>query len=276
MALAHTRLILTRPDPENQAWLQALTQANVKAVAWPLIQIGPNPQASAQLQSAWQQLDQFKAAMFVSRPAVQHFFAARGTVSTWPSATRAWCTGPGTRNALLAQGVPAQLIDAPPSMGVYDTEHLWPVVQHQIQAQDTVLLVRGGEAAHATHSAADVADSDPQASNGAGRDWLALQIQAQGAQVHWAVAYMRSCPTWGAEQISHALDAGTDGSVWLFSSSQALANLSALLPQQDWSKAKALATHARIAQRAQELGFGQVRMTQPTVEAVLASIESGS
>ena len=224
MAQALSRLILTRPDPENQAWLEALTQAKVKAVAWPLIRIAPHPKALAQLQNAWQQLDQCKAAMFVSRPAVQHFFAVSDPAHVWPSRTRAWCTGPGTRNALLDQGVPAQLIDVPPSTGVYDTDHLWPVVQHQIQAQDTVLLVRGGEA--------------------------------------------------GEQQVGLASEAATDGSVWLFSSSQAVANLNALLPQQEWSKAKALATHPRIAQRAQDMGFGQVGLTQPTVEAVLASIES--
>jgi uroporphyrinogen-III synthase len=68
--------------------------------------------------------------------------------------------------------------------------------------------------------------------------------------------------------------AAIDGSVWLFSSSEAIANLQALLPQQSWSQARAIATHARIGQAAKNAGFSVVCESRPVLASVVASIES--
>jgi uroporphyrinogen-III synthase len=65
-----------------------------------------------------------------------------------------------------------------------------------------------------------------------------------------------------------------DGSIWLFSSSEAVANLVASLPGQSFGQARAVATHPRIAQAAREAGFGCVLKTRPTLDDVVASIES--
>ena len=65
-----------------------------------------------------------------------------------------------------------------------------------------------------------------------------------------------------------------DGSLWLFSSSEAVANLCAALPSQDWSSARALATHPRIADAARRAGFGRVDATAASLEAVVRSLES--
>ncbi len=62
--------------------------------------------------------------------------------------------------------------------------------------------------------------------------------------------------------------------VWLFSSSEALSNLTVLMPGENWAQARAVATHPRIAQRVQLAGFGTVRLARPTLADVLASIES--
>ena len=71
-----------------------------------------------------------------------------------------------------------------------------------------------------------------------------------------------------------ATQAATDGSVWLFSSSEAIGNLVAACPGQDWGRAKAVVTHARIAQAAREAGFPVVCESRPTLAALMASIES--
>ena len=68
--------------------------------------------------------------------------------------------------------------------------------------------------------------------------------------------------------------ASADGSVWLFSSSEAIANLAAWLPGQDWQRARAVATHLRIAANARKLGFGVVCESRPVLASVVASIES--
>ena len=62
--------------------------------------------------------------------------------------------------------------------------------------------------------------------------------------------------------------------MWLFSSSEAIANLRQSLPGVDWGAARALVTHPRIGEAARSAGFGAVTDTWPTLDAVAASIES--
>ncbi|WP_434802542.1 hypothetical protein [Paracidovorax avenae] len=109
---------------------------------------------------------------------------------------------------------------------------------------------------------------------GTGREWLAQRIAAAGGQAEFVAAYERGAPDFSAEQLALARAAATDGSLWLFSSSEAVAHLGAALPGQDWSGARALATHPRIAQAAQDAGFGAVRQCRPALNDVVASIES--
>ena len=91
------RLILTRPESDNAVWQQALIQAEMRVEAWPLIEIRAMPDADAFLKRAWQGLRECRASMFVSRAAVQHFFAYKPHDLAWPQSCRAWCTGPGTQ-----------------------------------------------------------------------------------------------------------------------------------------------------------------------------------
>jgi uroporphyrinogen-III synthase len=46
------------------------------------------------------------------------------------------------------------------------------------------------------------------------------------------------------------------------------------LPNQSWGKARCIATHARIAQTAQALGFGEILMSRPSLADLLVSLES--
>lgn len=251
------RVVLTRPRPEARRWADALAARGHEVLVLPLIDIGPAPDAHA-LQQAWSSLPACQAAMFVSGNAVLGFFGAadgRG----WPSTTRAWSPGPGTTQALVAAGVPPDRIDAPPADAVqFDSEALWPVVAPRVHAGARVLLVRGAGA-----------DGRP-----AGRDWLARQLQQAGAHVTAVAAYARRMPVLGDEARAQAQRAAADGSVWLFSSSEAIANLRRLLPQQDWSDARAIATHERIAQAACDAGFGVVCPSRPAQADVVAALES--
>jgi uroporphyrinogen-III synthase len=169
-------------------------------------------------------------------------------------------------SALVRAGVAASQIDAPPDTAAhpvsFDSEALWVRVAAQVQARDRVLIVRGGDPGAAASSA------------GLGRDWLAKQVAARGAQAEFVVAYERSAPTLSAAQLALARQAASDGSIWLWSSSQAIAHLRGALPLQSWANARALATHPRIAQAAKDAGFAQVRLSAPTLGAVIASIKS--
>jgi uroporphyrinogen-III synthase len=194
--------------------------------------------------------------MFVSANAVRAFFAVRPDGAMF--APRAWATGAGTQAALVSAGV--RQIDAPPpDAPQFDSEALWQIVQAQCAKGDRVLIVRGGEA------------GSPGVT---GRDWLADQLAARGVQVDQLLAYVRARPAFTAQERALATAAANDGSVWLFSSSQAIANLRESLPGAGWSKARAVATHPRIAQSARDAGFGVVCVSRPPMDAVIAALES--
>jgi uroporphyrinogen-III synthase len=155
----------------------------------------------------------------------------------WPAATLAGATGPGTSAALRAAGVPAHLLVEPAGQ-VFDSEALWL----QLQARDwqgrRVCVVRGE----------------------GGRDWLAEQLAARGAEVEFVAAYRRGLPRWNADAqavLAEALALPREH-VWSFSSSQAVAHLNRLAPVADWSGATALASHPRIAAALRSMGFGHV------------------
>ena len=257
MAPRAVRLVVTRPAAEAQRWAQALCERGIEAQSLPLIDIAPLPD-TAGLQAAWQGVPQHAALMFVSANAVQHFMAVRPQGVTLDM--QAWGTGPGTEAALRAAGWPAEHIRCPAAdADKFDSEALWALVQADVQAWAgrSVLIVRGADAQGRL----------------AGRDWLALQLQALGVQVHQCVAYVRRAPVLDAAQQALARTALSDGRWWLFSSSEAAQNLAQLLPGAIGPASRALATHPRIAQRLQQLGWGRVEVVPATLAAQVASIE---
>lgn len=248
------RVLVTRPEQEARRWVDDLRQRGFDALGFPLIAILPVTD-TAPLAAAWARLAACRAAMFVSGNAVRHFFESAPAGARWPATTRAWSTGAGTRAALIAAGVDPAVIDSPPADSAqFDSETLWSQVRAQVRAGNCVLIVRGG-------------DAHGQAS---GRDWLAEQLAAAGAAVEVVVAYRRGAPAVGAPQLELAT---ADGSVWLFSSSEAVGNLARIAPRHSWQAARAVATHPRIAQAARDAGFGVVCESRPSVEAVAAVLE---
>lgn len=266
------RLIVTRVQPQAQHWADKLAALGHDAQVLPLIEVRGLADATA-LRAAWSNWAGYRAAMFVSRHAVDFFFQAKP--SSAPDAavltalkTRCWATGPGTANALLAHGVATDFLDTPPEQaGQFDSEALWQQVHGQVQPGDRVLIVRGDSVDIDGNS---LVDHD----QGVGREWLAARLRQSGAAVDFVVAYQRGAPVWTREQHQLAQSAARDGSVWLFSSAEALGHLQGLLPAQDWSAARAVATHPRIEAAARKLGFAVVKQSRPTLVDVLASVES--
>lgn len=258
------RVIVTRPEREAQRWVRDLSALGLDALALPLIKVGPvaNP---ADLVQAWQRLTDYVGVMFVSGNAAAQFFASKAPqidVFTARAAvkTRAWATGPGTTRALLQAGVAPERLDSPAADSAqFDSEALWQVVATQVQPGDRVLIVRG-------------ADASASVGQGSGRDWFARRVVLAGGRADCVVAYQRGMPEFGPLERALALQAATDGSIWLFSSSEAIANLCACLPAQSWSRACALTTHPRIAAAARHAGFGVVVESRPTLPDVAESV----
>ena len=263
------RVVITRPAGDAQAWVDALQAAGHQALALPLIDVGPATHTQPVMQ-AWAQWPSFQAVMFVSAQAVRYFFERQpaelqATGATWNEGPRCWATGPGTHKALLQAGVPEACMDSPAADAAqFDSEALWQRVSAQVQRGKPVLIVRG----------LDVNTQPDAALNGTGRDWLAQQLQAAGASVQFVVAYERRAPEWTASQRTQAAQAAMDGSLWCFSSSQAIQNLALALPAQSWVRARCIATHPRIAQTAQTLGFGEIHLSKPSLADLLVSLES--
>jgi uroporphyrinogen-III synthase len=91
-------------------------------------------------------------------------------------------------------------------------------------------------------------------------------------KVDMVVSYQRNVPAFDVAQLALMHLASTDQSIWLLSSSEAVANLKTI-SNLNLSNAKAIATHPRIAQAAKEAGFGVVYESRPTLADVAASIE---
>ena len=267
------RVIVTRPEREAQAWAEALQALGIPCETLPLIEIAglhdPSP-----LTSAWQAVHKYLAVMFVSANAVRFFMSARP--ADMPiHGCRAWSTGPGTRNALLSAGWPAELIDSPDeTVPQFDSETLWALVAPRVaaasqstpmaqgksdaQAQAKVLIVRG-------------ADAHGQL---AGRDGLALQMEAAGLKVLQTVAYVRRPPRLSEEQENRARQAVRDGSRWLFSSSEAAQHLLQACPDLNLAHAKALGTHPRIVLKLKQLGWSCVDLVPAGLQSQALSIKS--
>ena len=254
------RVLVTRPAREAQRWVHELRLHGINASALPLIEIGQPPDEDA-VRREWARLDRYDAVMFVSGNAVDRFFALRPpSFPSWPGTQpRAWAPGPGTRDALVRAGLTLASIDQPDAKAKqFDSQALWAQVGAQVKPDQRVLIVRGGDAS----------------GQGSGRDWLAGQLTKAGVAVETVVAYCRRPPHLTAVQRALAQEAAADGTAWLFSSSEAIGHLKGEVPGQDWSKARAIATHPRIAQAATDAGFGVVCLSRPTLADVVASIES--
>lgn len=269
-------LILTRPAAQNAEWAQRLAQRGVATLSLPLIGITPHndPAALAHRRALAEQPGQFHAIMHVSPNSVTGFWDAT-TVGHWhaimaanpAAAPRLWSPGPGTSHALLAQGLPPSHIDQPAiDAGQYDSEALWQVVKTQALPHRRVLVVRG------TSAAVD-SETPNRPRDGTGRNWLATQLGACGCSVEFLSVYARTLPDWSAEQLALARQASEHGHVWLFSSSEAVRHLAQLLPAQDWSGHRAIATHARIAEAARQIGWHHVALAPPTLDAIVQALQ---
>jgi uroporphyrinogen-III synthase len=281
------QVIVTRPAQDADAWVARLLQRGVQAQALPLIEIVAvtNSADIFALQQAWTRLSDYSACMFVSSNAVEHFFmpfrvsktalsqsiraqAAIDSIAfNVPASVRFLAPGPGTGAALVAAGVPVSQIDTPPPDAVqFDSEALWQVIGRRDWRGAKVLIVRGK---------GDASDS----SAGTGRDWLIQQWQSHGGKVDLVSSYERRAPQLSNAQIELAKAASHDGSVWLFSSSEAVANLTAQqgLKDVNWHSARAIATHSRIQAVAHAAGWRVVQLSRPSLPDIvdaLASIES--
>lgn len=284
------RVMVTRGAQDAAHWVENLTRAGFKAQALPLIEIvgTTNPADMQALEGAWKNLGQYAACMFVSGNAVEYFFKSNRALAqlnraqeatnliaifdekTLPADLRFLAPGPGTAAALQAQGVPAAQIDAPlADAAQFDSQALWDVVGSRDWRGARVLIVRGH-----SESAPDVAAVSASAVQP--RDWLTQKWQAAGCHVDVVTVYQRQAPLLNPAQVDLARSASIDGSVWLFSSSEAVAHLRDAhgLKGTDWRNAVAIATHPRILEAVRAAGFGVAIASRPALPDIVQALRS--
>jgi uroporphyrinogen-III synthase len=260
-ALPLRHLLVTRPQPQADEWVERLRGLGQPACATPLMVIEPVAAFAAAVQAAWHRLADCRMVMFVSPNAVLQFFAQRPAGLPWPTGTLAAATGPGTVAALQSQGVTAVDIVAPDADAAqFDAETLWlQRLESQAWSGRQVLIVRGED----------------------GRDWLASTLRHHGAQVELLAAYRRTAPAWSGALLERLEQVRQQpvNHAWLFSSSQAIEHLAAFIRTDGptWGVLQdvpALATHLRIAQTARSLGWRTVLPLAPDAALIAAAMRT--
>lgn len=263
-------VLVTRPEPQATAWVHELQASGITASALPLIGISA-PESAAPIQEVWSHLSRYRAVMFVSPAAVDWFFRLQPPHCTWPAGTLATAPGPGTasdiRKAGIESGFPDIRVISPGSESPqFDSESLWPLLAPFDWRDQRVCIVSGGDGKEAK-----------------GRTWLTQQWQTRGAQVDTIVTYRRTPASWSPSQQALFLQAVANPSAfaWLFSSSEALNYLAnhfqhTYAPDHpiDWNQTKALVTHPRIAERAQQLGMAQITQSKPALAEVVLALRN--
>ncbi len=273
MALS-SKIILTRPAHESRLWIEGIESAGYSVVNWALIEVLPLTLQENQIK-ALGDLSAYVALIFVSSSAVEHFFKSFNMKAGLSiSGLTFWATGPGTAQSLKIHGIPStQIVSPSPTAPQFDSPQLWTVASQLVGAGEKVLMIRGAD----SHSLVAKENQDqPVIENIApsGSQWLISKLTQSGVLVDEIEVYQRCSPRWSEEQKDTAPSMIEGGSIWVFSSSLSLHNLGQILPHQDWSKGRAVATHKRIAQTAIEMGWGVVHESRPTLSDVLTSLKS--
>jgi uroporphyrinogen-III synthase len=255
---ASITLVVTRPSGQAIGLIEALQNAIAELpiaqqpqsiVPLPLLTIAPKSDSNlpTAIQSALQTAD---LAVFVSPNAIE--CAMRLLGDAWQSiATKVipiGVVGQSSRDALHRHGVGIEPgsptpIWMPHNLAESDSEGLWSVIKDRFPnwAGLKVVLFRGD----------------------GGREWLADQLQAAGAQVEAIAVYSRIPLSESSPQWEKVLNANTDDALWILTSSEAVRHLGAVLKQQgrqDYlANARALCPHHNIARSANEIGFGAVK-----------------
>ncbi len=254
--MSHASLItlITRPGAAGQQWVDALHSAGLQAQCWPAFEI--HLHASDEAQKAFAQLAAFDCVVLVSPMAVQAVARLRNA-QPWPEAVALAAVGEATVRAvhqILQPSARTRIIAPKIQDGAAGSEAgsevLWPALQ--AFAPRRVLLARAQQ----------------------GRDWLAQQLQAQGADVTTVAVYERVPQPLSAAQRAQLQRWRDEGVriVTVFTSSEAV---DVVLESADLLRdGSAVATHSRIAQRLHQRGVTDVRIVPPQAAALIQTLQT--
>lgn len=235
-------VVLTRPAHRNQRLAQGLQQAGVPSINAPALRVV----SLAQEIAAAHRPEHHDLVVFVSGAAANFYLQPLydDPGFNWPEHVKIGTVGVSTKSAaqkLILSREQAGTIQwrHPPALQPHhDSEHLWMVLQPELEQLKKILIVRGLS----------------------GREWLKDRFQQAGAQVNVLAVYDRQPDIWDSTQaqaLTQALEAEHPGVVFLVSSSESAQaifdNLHRLDLLELCRKAIFVVIHERIEKRVQSL-----------------------
>lgn len=244
--LAGKTVVVTRPRAQADTLAAAILAAGGEPLIFPLLEIGPPPDARP-LEAALAHIDDYSLAVFISPNAVDYSVPVLLARRSWPSGLLPAAVGQGTVRALSALGVEGTV--APTTR--FDSEALLelPALQADHVVGNRVVIFRGD----------------------GGRELLADTLRERGAAVDCIPCYARSAPLGGAEPLQAAWRAGRLDALTV-SSSEGLRHLVDMLDAegQGWlARTPVFVPHARIAENAAALGLDNVILTGPADAGII-------
>ena len=271
-------VVVTRPAGQSGELIAQLQARNIAVREFPLIEIAPVDDV-APLTRALAELERYAFVVFVSPNAIERALGSPGwsPARTWPATVPVAVIGPASVAALARHGI------SPPAATI-----IWPAASVIAPAATVISPASHDESAGPTDpdmrfdSEALLSALDAALGLGSiggsrvllirgdgGRELLAQQLRAAGAQVEIVAAYRRLLPDPDPEQwrTIHRLLAGTPH-VWLLTSSEGARNLLALardhlnpLEIAALLRAPLVVPHPRIAETARRLGFDTITIS---------------
>lgn len=239
------RILVTRPSGQAEAFGRRLEQIAAEPVYFPVIEtqaVTPHPDDMERL-SHW---GRYSLAIFVSINAVRFFEAL---VSPEQAMPRLAAVGARTAAALKDAGMHVSLV---PEQG-FTSEDLLSLPELQQVSGSDVLIIKGE----------------------GGRRLIADTLRERGAQVYEVAVYRRITPETDIQPIVEQVNAG-DIDLIALTSIEIAENLVSLLgdaAQQHLYDIPVLAGSARIAARADDLGFNIVlQADDPSDESMSAAV----
>ncbi|HEX6588418.1 MAG TPA: uroporphyrinogen-III synthase [Longimicrobiales bacterium] len=246
--LEGVRVLVTRPERQAAAMVDALRAVGAEPVLFPAIRIEAPRDGGARLREAARAIDTFDWVVLGSANAAERTLAALDEVGSPAAGTHArWaCVGPGTAGALREAGIEPALI-----AGRHVAEGLLEAFEGEELAGRRVLL--------------------PQAE--VARPVLAHGLEAAGGEVHVVHAYRTVQDAGGAREVRERLLRGEIGAV-TFTASSAVAAFEAAVGA-DVGGAVVAVIGPVTAATAEALGLAPVvvaetHTVQGLVEALLA------
>ncbi|WP_257284547.1 uroporphyrinogen-III synthase [Endozoicomonas sp. SESOKO1] len=233
MKLSYIRALVTRPEPQAQALVDAIREMGGQS--WPVPMLAIDALAETQaMKDCLLMLDQFDQIIVTSRPAAR--LGVELIERYWPQLPVhcQWFAIGGSTAAELGQFD----IKAHYSQAGVDSEALLTLDAFNHVQDKRVLIIKGA----------------------GGRELLEEQLSNAGASIQTLDVYQRSCPTYDRNAVVKMLESHSIN-VILCGSGETLTNLGYYLPMSYRADYRLLVPSERVARQAHSLGFQQVTNT---------------